>query len=205
MPFKYSLFHCKSWQTYIPWAAVCRQLWYIYHGALPSHWLDVHFSRQTRSVCWKKYVSLTSEKSDTPKSCCTHSKMSRLMTKPIKWSVRPVKTQISLNIHPVWSESSQCTQLVAEDPMFLHADSEDSDQTGRMPRLTRVFTGRTCHFVGFVMRRLKFEQSVFTMSKRCRQNCKQCRHWPAPHLGLHCLPRPVCPNTWDQLWHVHKK
>ena len=32
--------------------------------------------------------------------------MSWSMTKPIKWSVQPVKTQISLGIHPVWSESS---------------------------------------------------------------------------------------------------
>ena len=31
-------------------------------------------------------------------------KLSRLMTKPTKWSVRLVKTQISLGIHPVWSE-----------------------------------------------------------------------------------------------------
>ena len=38
--------------------------------------------------------------------------------------------------------------------MLLHADSENSDQTGRMPRLIRVFAGRTCHFVGFVMRKL---------------------------------------------------
>ena len=30
-----------------------------------------------------------------------------------------------------------------KDPMFLHADSEDSDQTGRMPRLIRGFAGRT--------------------------------------------------------------
>ena len=43
----------------------------------------------------------------------------------------PVKTQISLGICPVWSESSLCAQWVAKDPMFLHADSEDSDQTGR--------------------------------------------------------------------------
>ena len=34
------------------------------------------------------------------------------------------------------------------------AHSEDSDQTGRMPRLIRVFTGHT-HFVGFIMRWLK--------------------------------------------------
>ena len=32
--------------------------------------------------------------------------MSRIMTKPTKWSVLPAKTQISLGIRPVWSESS---------------------------------------------------------------------------------------------------
>ena len=76
--------------------------------------------------------------------------MSRLMTKPTKWSVRPAKTQISLGIRPV--ESSQCAQLVAKNPSFLHADSEDSGQTGRMPRLICVFDGRTGHYVGFVGR-----------------------------------------------------
>ena len=28
-----------------------------------------------------------------------------------------------------------CAQWLAKDPSFLHADSKDSDQTGRMPRL----------------------------------------------------------------------
>ena len=60
-----------------------------------------------------------------------------------KWHVRPAKTQISLGVRPVWSESSLCTQWVAKDPSFLHADSKDSDQTGRMPRLIWVFAGRT--------------------------------------------------------------
>ena len=32
-------------------------------------------------------------------------------------------------------QSSLCAQWVAKDTSFLHADSEDSDQTGRMPRL----------------------------------------------------------------------
>ena len=77
------------------------------------------------------------------------------MTKPTKWHVRPAKTQISLGIRPVSSESSLCAQWVGEDPWFLHADSEDSDQTGRMPRLICP-PGRTCHFVGFVMRRLVY-------------------------------------------------
>ena len=36
--------------------------------------------------------------------------------------------------------------------MLIHADT---DQTGRMPRLIWVFTGRTGHFVGFVLRWLK--------------------------------------------------
>ena len=58
-------------------------------------------------------------------------------------SVRPAKTQISLGIRPVWSESSLCAQWVAKDPSFRHADSEDTDQTGRTPRLIWVFAGRT--------------------------------------------------------------
>ena len=80
--------------------------------------------------------------------------MSHIMTKPTNWHVRPAKTQISLGIRPVWSESSLCAQWVAKDPSVLHADSEDSDQTGRMPMLIWIFAGRTCHFVGFVTRRL---------------------------------------------------
>ena len=83
-----------------------------------------------------------------------HHDVSRLVTKPTKWHVRPAKTQISLGIRPVWSESSLCAQWVAKDPSFLYADSEDSDQTGRIPRLIWVFAGRTCNFVGFVTRRL---------------------------------------------------
>ena len=72
------------------------------------------------------------------------TKMSRLTTKPTRW-LRSAKTQISLCIRPDWSDSSLCAQLVAKDPRFLHAD-----------RLIWVFAGRTCHFVGFVMRRLKW-------------------------------------------------
>ena len=78
------------------------------------------------------------------------------MTNPTKWPVRPAKTQISLGIHLVWSESSLCAQWVAKDPSFLHADSEDSEQTGQMPRLIWLSAGRTGCFVGFVMRRLMF-------------------------------------------------
>ena len=47
--------------------------------------------------------------------------------------------------------------------MFLHADREDSDQTGRMPRLIRVFAGHTDHFVGFVVRQLKSVNLINTL------------------------------------------
>ena len=61
-----------------------------------------------------------------------------------KMSVRPAKTQIiSLGIRPVWSESSMRAQWVAKNPSFLHANSEDSDQPGWMPRLIWVYAGRT--------------------------------------------------------------
>ena len=50
-----------------------------------------------------------------------------------KWHVLPAKTQISLGIHAVWSESSLCVQQVVKGPMFLHADSEDSDRWVHMP------------------------------------------------------------------------
>ena len=58
------------------------------------------------------------------------------MTKTNKVTVRTAKTQISLSIRPVWSESSLCAKWVT-------ADSESSDQIGRMPSLIQIFAGRT--------------------------------------------------------------
>ena len=45
------------------------------------------------------------------------------------------QNQQKWHVRPVWSESSLCAQWVAKDPSFLHADSEDTDQTGRMPKM----------------------------------------------------------------------
>ena len=47
------------------------------------------------------------------------------------------------------TESLLCVQWVAKGPRFLHADSEDSDQTGRMPSLIWVFAERTSYFFFF--------------------------------------------------------
>ena len=49
----------------------------------------------------------------------------------------------SFVLHNPYTNVLMCAQWVAMDPSFLHADSEDSDQTRRMPRLIWVFDGRT--------------------------------------------------------------
>ena len=58
-------------------------------------------------------------------------------------AVRPAKTQISLGIRPVGSESSLSAGRNLELLATHWAHSEDSGQTGRMPRLIWVFAGRT--------------------------------------------------------------
>ena len=40
--------------------------------------------------------------------------------------------------------------------MIVNADSEDSDQTGRMARLICVFAVCSGHLVGFIICKLKF-------------------------------------------------
>ena len=59
--------------------------------------------------------------------------LSRRMSKPTKWRVRPAKSQISLGIRPVWSESSLSVWRNIGPLTTYWAHSEDSDQTGRMP------------------------------------------------------------------------
>ena len=58
-------------------------------------------------------------------------------------AVLPAKTQISLDIRPVWSESSLSAWRKLGSLATHWADSEGSDQTGWMPRLIWVFAGRT--------------------------------------------------------------
>ena len=59
-----------------------------------------------------------------------------------KMSVRPAKTQISLGICPVWSETSLPTWRNLRSLLPIKCTAK-TDQTGQMPRLIRVFAGRT--------------------------------------------------------------
>ena len=120
----------------------------------------IHFSLYYSSLVWnytvcpglfvrKLRITMLSNKWLQQKNEPPHDKTNKM-------TVRPAKTRISLGIRPVWSTSSLCTQWAAKGRSFLQADSKDSDQTGWMPRLIWVFAGCTCHFAGFVMRRLKY-------------------------------------------------
>ena len=60
-----------------------------------------------------------------------------------KMAVRPAKTQIRLGMSPLWSESSLSAWRNLGSLATHWAHSEDSDQSGRMPRLIWVFAGRT--------------------------------------------------------------
>ena len=56
-----------------------------------------------------------------------------------------VKTQIDLGIHPVWSEFVSARRNLGS--VVIHwVHSQDSDQTGRMPRLICVFAVRIILF-----------------------------------------------------------
>ena len=100
--------------------------------------------------------------------------MSRLVTKPTKWHVRSAKTQISLGIRPVCEDSDQPGHPPSLIRVFAvgmkkawvlsysQSISEYSDQTGRMPRLIWVFAGRTCQYVDFVRRRLKYNPCIYS-------------------------------------------
>ena len=70
--------------------------------------------------------------------------------KTYKMACAPSKDQPGHPPSLIRSKSSLCAQWVAKDPSFLHADSKDWSEWAD-PRLIWVFSGRTCHFVGFVM------------------------------------------------------
>ena len=130
-----------------------------------------------------------------------------------KMSVRPAKTQNNLGIRTVWSESSLSTWRRLGSLATHWAHSEDSDQTGRMPRLIWVLAGRTitllvlscrgsfndyCRFVAY------YKLNPPTDKLLLQHGIRQYHNDPkflerqvlansadpdqiAPTLGLHCL------------------
>ena len=125
-------------------------------------------------VYWKSYSVQPWQRLSSLNTIIQHD-LSRRTTKPTmcaQWRLRSTWASAQSD------QSSLCAQHVVKGPMFLHEDREDSDLTGRMPRLIWVLAVRTGHFVGFVMRRLYCDAS-----KRA-------------HLDSNTMPDPyqVCPH-----------
>ena len=77
--------------------------------------------------------------------------MSQSTTKPTIRLVRPAKTQISLRIYPVWSESSLIACAFFSLQTIQRGINKNHCHTGWMNRLTQVFTGRRGISIAFVM------------------------------------------------------
>ena len=73
--------------------------------------------------------------------------MGRNMRKHTWWYVHLTKTQISLRIRTVWSDSSLSTWRNFASLAIQTAPSEDSDQSAHSRRLIRIFTGRILNLV----------------------------------------------------------
>ena len=106
------------------------------------------------------------------------------------------QTQISLNICSVWYKKSlTCTQSVAKDPMLLHADSEDSDQT-RVRRMSRLMWVFSDHFVGFVVLRFNYKTT-----KACECVVKLDQMWHNGIWGLWhtCIHIAISINVFESM------
>ena len=99
---------------------------------------------------------------------------------------------------PSLFKSSLCAQRVAKDPSFLHADSEDSDQTGRMPRLIWVFAGRNLILLGFVMSRLVYPICQLWM-------VDSSANWTSSFVTKGLLIYLMCSVASDQIWLLASK
>ena len=111
-----------------------------------------------------------------------------LHDKTNKMTVRPAKTQISLGIRPVWTESSLSTWRKLGFLATHWAHSEDSDQTGPMPRLIWVFAGPTV-----ILLVLSWGGSNVIFVGVSRRDwwvfCWRCSPWWRVHPVQICSPR----------------
>ena len=83
-------------------------------------------------------------------------KLSCHTTEPTKWHVRPLKTQISLGICPVWSVSLLCAQWVAKDPRLSSCGRRRLWSAWAISAQADLsLHWAHSHFVGFVLSRLK--------------------------------------------------
>ena len=110
-----------------------------------------------------------------------------------KWTMGPAKTQISLGVRPVWSESLLCAQWVVKDPNFLHVDSEVSDQTRRMPRLIWGFAGRI-----LILLVLSWDGSFINSIEYDKQDCEVSWFYPIEY-GSRVMVSDLHGQSWPRM------
>ena len=133
----------------------------------PRGWITFHICMtvncRPQSIAYRPLVRKVS---DSPSQSKKNQYMSCLVTKPTKWLCAQRRLRSALA-----SAQSDQTSLTAwrniGSSATHWAHREDFDQTGRMPRVIWVFAGHTCHFVGFVMRRLKSSYTDLSWTIKC--------------------------------------
>ena len=112
-------------------------------------------------------------------------------------SVRLAKTQISLGIRPVWSESSLSAwrNLGSLATHWVH--SEGSDQTGWMPRLIWIYAGRTLTLLVLSCRgsSVGMQLSKYEQNPECNWSA-----WWSPNHSKEMETQMVWPHL-KILWH----
>ena len=109
---------------------VCHSIWTFYSIVEPPCSKFRVITANFSGVRNFRICTVVIKSGETILSCILIKHMGRLMTKPTKWHVRPAKTQISLGIRPVWSESSLSARRTLGSLATHWAHSKDSDQTG---------------------------------------------------------------------------
>ena len=111
-------------------------------------------------------------------------------------AVRPTKTQISLGICQVWSESSLCAFSVAKDQSYLHADREDwSDWADAQADLSLLWVHS--YFAGFITRWLIFLLSFNVEWCLVWHNLKHSKSRSVLVLTAHQKQSQANQNSWD--------
>ena len=109
-----------------------------------EHLTDLVSLSQAILFTWGKWLKIPIIFTTDEYSTIRH--LSCNMTKPTKWPMHPAKTQISMGIRLVWSESLLYTWRNLGSLATCWAHSEGSE----MPSLIWVFAGHMS-FVGFVV------------------------------------------------------
>ena len=84
-----------------------------------------------------------------------------------KVTMCPAKTQISLGIPSVWSESSLCTQCIAKDPSFLHTGGGGGGQRRLWSDWAHMPFCWFCHEAAHMSLRLRNMSLLIEITGKC--------------------------------------